>query len=106
MAEDQTGWLHDTLARTDVRVRVFQGVLGLAGVLVLAFNAAGENPYLFSIAIAGVVLAAFWTVAGYYLRRRRPRPLSLPATPRRSTYLRSLLPFEEQDVLLGRDQEI
>ncbi len=53
------------------------------------------------------VVAAAWVAIGAYLRRRRPKTSIVPLEPRStSSYLRSLLPFEKGDRLLGRDQEV
>jgi hypothetical protein len=99
--------LKQLLGRTDVVTRSVQGLLAVSGVFGLLAAEWEKHPYLLFASGVVVALAAAWLMVGIYLRRRRPGKPVIASTPRStSSYLRGLLPFEQGDSLLGRDQEV
>src|SRR5271166_557151 len=106
-SKTQPNWLKNLLAGSDYTTRGIQAVLGLGGVITSIKVAWDKNPFVFWASVALATMAGLWVAAGAYLRRRRPKSSELPAEPRSSSsYLRSLLPFERGETLLGRDQEV
>lgn len=103
----ESNWLTQTLGRTDIAARTLQLVLALAGTLGSLEIEWRKSPMLVAMSAMGLLLAITWFAIGAYLRRRRPKATGVTLVPRStSSYLRSLLPFEEGDRLLGRDQEV
>ena len=100
-------WLTQILGRTDAATRLIQTILTASGLFGLVATAWAKSPIQFGLSIAVFVMAAVWVVVGAYLRRRKPKKLALPIEQRSaSSYLRGLLPFENGEGLLGRDQEV
>jgi hypothetical protein len=89
-------------------VELVQLVLTVGGVLASAFSFAEKSPrWLPWVSVGVVVLGVGWHFAAkWWRRRRRQRPAALDAKPGGGALLRGLLPFEQNEQLLGRDNDL
>jgi hypothetical protein len=102
--------LEDMAARLDkahAAVKIIPGVLGAVALIVEFFQ---KNRLVFYLGIYLIGLTILWFFIKRIIKRitdrKKPGEVIIdPISPGPSAYIRGLLPFEQRDKLLGRDNE-